>query len=90
MARNEHHTDGVVLDSEQSTVLDWLSRQLVENEPEGRVERIVTHAAVVLLAGDRAYKIKRAVRYPYLDYSTLAHRKNAVSGTQTLARPISA
>jgi aminoglycoside phosphotransferase family enzyme/predicted kinase len=41
------------------------------------VRRIDTHAASVFLAGDRAYKIKRAVRYPFLDYSTLALRKAA-------------
>lgn len=41
------------------------------------VERIDTHASVVLLAGDRAWKLKRAVRYPYLDYSTLLRRRHA-------------
>jgi hypothetical protein len=40
-----------------------------------RVERIDTHGASVFLAGDRAYKMKRAVRYPYMDFSTLALRK---------------
>jgi aminoglycoside phosphotransferase family enzyme/predicted kinase len=41
------------------------------------VHRIDTHAASVFLEGDRALKIKRAVRFPYLDYSTLAKRKAA-------------
>lgn len=41
------------------------------------VKRIDTHAARVFLAGGRAYKIKRAVKYPYLDYSTLAKREAA-------------
>jgi aminoglycoside phosphotransferase family enzyme/predicted kinase len=41
------------------------------------VARIDTHSAVVFLAGDRAFKIKRAVRYPFLDFSTLAKRKAA-------------
>jgi aminoglycoside phosphotransferase family enzyme/predicted kinase len=41
------------------------------------VQRIDTHAASVFLDGDRALKIKRAVRFPYLDYSTLAKRKAA-------------
>ncbi len=39
------------------------------------VERIDTHASVVFLAGNRAYKLKRAVRFSYLDYSTLALRE---------------
>lgn len=41
------------------------------------VERIATHASLVFLAGDRAYKVKRAVKYPYLDFSTLEKRRRA-------------
>jgi uncharacterized protein len=41
------------------------------------VHRIDTHGAAVFLEGTRALKIKRAVRFPYLDYSTLAKRKAA-------------
>ena len=39
------------------------------------VERIETHASIVFLAGERAWKLKRAVRYDYLDYSTAARRR---------------
>ncbi|MGH6929603.1 MAG: AAA family ATPase, partial [Dongiaceae bacterium] len=39
------------------------------------VERIDTHASIVFLAGERAYKLKRAVRYSYLDYATVAARE---------------
>jgi aminoglycoside phosphotransferase family enzyme/predicted kinase len=41
------------------------------------VKRIDTHASVVFLDEDRALKIKRAVRLPFLDYSTLVKRKAA-------------
>src|SRR5664280_950123 len=41
------------------------------------VTRIVTHAARVFLAGARALKIKRAVRFPFLDFSSLAKRRAA-------------
>jgi hypothetical protein len=41
------------------------------------VQRIDTHAASVFLAGERALKVKRAVHFPFLDYSTLAKRKEA-------------
>ena len=34
----------------------------------GGVKRIDTHGAHVFLAGERVYTIKRAVKYPYLDY----------------------
>ena len=39
------------------------------------VERIETHASIVFLAGTRAWKLKRAVQYDYLDFSTVARRK---------------
>jgi aminoglycoside phosphotransferase family enzyme/predicted kinase len=41
------------------------------------VKRIDTHAALVFLAGDRVLKIKRAVRFPFLDFSTLGKRRAA-------------
>ena len=41
------------------------------------VTRIDTHASVVFLAGQTAIKIKRAVRFPFLDYSTVQKRKQA-------------
>lgn len=46
-------------------------------EPEG-VKRIDTHGAMIFLAGEFAYKIKRAVRLPYLDFSTLNRRLKAM------------
>jgi aminoglycoside phosphotransferase family enzyme/predicted kinase len=51
------------------------------------VQRIDTHAASVFLAGDVAYKIKRAVRFPFLDYSTLAKRKAACEAELAVNRP---
>jgi uncharacterized protein len=41
------------------------------------VERIDTHISSVFLAGDRAYKLKKAVRLPFLDFSTLEARHAA-------------
>src|SRR6185436_2558349 len=41
------------------------------------VRRIDTHAASVFLAGKRAFKVKRVVKFPFLDYSTAAKRKAA-------------
>jgi aminoglycoside phosphotransferase family enzyme/predicted kinase len=35
-----------------------------------------THISHVFLAGDLAYKVKKAVRYSFLDYSTLAKRRH--------------
>ncbi len=51
------------------------------------VKRIDTHAATVFLAGDRAFKIKRAVRFPFLDYSTLDRRKAACAAELEVNHP---
>jgi len=41
------------------------------------VETVETHISIVFLAGDRAYKLKRAVKYPYLDFTTPEARRDA-------------
>lgn len=51
------------------------------------VRRIDTHAACVFLAGDRALKIKRAVRFPFLDYSSLDKRRAACEAELAVNRP---
>ena len=51
------------------------------------VERIDTHAASVFLAGTRAFKVKRAVRLPFLDYSTLEKRRAACAAELEANRP---
>ncbi len=51
------------------------------------VTRIDTHSAHVFLAGDRAWKIKRAVRYDYLDFSTLVRRKAVLDRELALNAP---
>jgi len=64
--------------AEQQPVIDALSAPATYGLPDGeKVERNETHGAVVFLAGDRAYKLKRAVKYPYLDYSTPELRRKA-------------
>lgn len=54
-----------------------------------RVEQIDTHGAHVFLAGQIAYKMKRAVRYPFLDYSTLEKRHAACLAEIEANRPFS-
>jgi uncharacterized protein len=51
------------------------------------VRRIDTHAATVFLAGSRALKIKRAVRFPFLDFSTLDKRKAACAAELAVNAP---
>jgi hypothetical protein len=58
-----------------------------ETHGDQKVHRIDTHAAAVFLAGDRALKIKRAVRFPFLDYSTLGKRRQACEAELAVNAP---
>lgn len=53
---------------DQSEVIDFLVRRLAP------ARRIDTHGAVVFLTDERAYKLKRAVKFPYMDFSTVDRR----------------
>jgi aminoglycoside phosphotransferase family enzyme/predicted kinase len=44
--------------------------------PAQAVEVVETHISWVLLAGDYAYKVKKPVKLPFLDFSTLAARRH--------------
>ncbi len=57
------------------------------NHGGAAVKRIDTHAAVIFLAGPRAFKVKRAVSFPFLDYSTLERRREACELELRINRP---
>lgn len=54
---------------DQSEVIALLEKRLAP------AKRIDTHGAVVFLSGERAYKLKRAVKFPYMDFSTAERRR---------------
>ena len=54
--------------------------------PGAAVERITTHAAIVFLVGERAFKMKRAVRYSFLDFTTFHRRRRALEAELELNR----
>lgn len=45
-------------------------------QPGTPVETVQTHISTVLLAGEHAYKFKKPLRLPFLDFSTLAQREH--------------
>lgn len=51
-----------------------------------RIETIETHAACVVLAGDKAFKIKKRVKLPFLDFTTLDERRRALARELELNR----
>ena len=53
-------------EAEQAPVVAYFARG---------AKRIDTQGAIVFLRGDEAMKIRRAIRLPFLDYSTLEKRR---------------
>lgn len=51
-----------------------------------KVERVDTHISSVFLAGDRAFKLKRAVTLPFLDFASLEQRRAACEAEVALNR----
>lgn len=53
---------------------------------DAEVTEIETHISRIFIAGDRALKMKRAVRFPYLDFTTLQGREAACRAEVELNR----
>jgi len=64
----------------------FLMRGDAYRPPVAKVTGRETHMSQVFLAGDRAYKLKKPVRFPYLDFSTLARREAACRAELRLNR----
>src|SRR6516164_4883388 len=62
----------------QQAVVQFLSQPESYPHEAESVSRIETHAAIVFLAGEFAYKLKRAIKLPYLDFSTAQRRRIAL------------
>jgi len=54
--------------------------------PGQPVEHVETHAAHVFLVGDRAFKIKKDVLLPYLDFSSLEKRRTVLAAELEINR----
>jgi len=66
--------------------VDFLSRPEAYDPPPRDVMRRETHMSWVFLAGERVYKLKKPVRFPYLDFSTLTRREAACRAELRLNR----
>ncbi len=61
---------------EQADLVEAFAHGAVAGAP-GPIERIDTHLSHVFLTADKAFKLKRAVRLPFVDFSTCAQRRAA-------------
>ncbi len=76
-------------EAEAPTLVDkiaFLRRSASYRPPVSEVTSRETHMSLVFLAGDRAYKLKKPVRFPYLDFSTLERREAACRAELKLNR----
>ncbi len=75
--------------ADQAEVIGFLSDP-ASHAGSDRVERVETHGNLVFLSGSEAWKIKRAVRFPYMDFSTLEKRRAACEREVAINRRFSA
>ena len=62
---------------DQTEVEAFLQAWRPPGSAPAQAQIITTHISKIFLAGDRALKLKRAVRYPYVDFSDAARRHAA-------------
>src|SRR3989442_9887302 len=65
--------ESIMITEDQTAVIELLGSSSTHGGVP--VERIDTHTSVVFLAGTHAWKLKRAVLFDYLDFSTAARRQ---------------
>jgi len=63
-------------ENRQSTLIAALQKDRAYTHPVSSIEVIETHISWVILTGEFAYKIKKAVRLDFLDFSTLDRREH--------------
>jgi len=76
----------VVSEPSLADKIEFLMRGDSYRPPVREVVRHETHMSEVFLADDRVYKLKKPVRFPYLDFSTLGRREAACRAELKLNR----
>ncbi|HKJ08888.1 MAG TPA: hypothetical protein VKA76_07370 [Gammaproteobacteria bacterium] len=65
---------GIAMSTDLQAKIDRLSRPEAYPEDSPTVEVVTTHMSCVFLTAQHAYKLKKPVRYPFLDFSTIEAR----------------
>jgi len=74
---------------DQSGLVAAFEAGCVEGAP-GPVEHVRTHVSEVFLTRDRAFKLKRAVKLPFVDFTTLESRRAACEAELAVNRRMAA
>ena len=70
-----HPTPSTIATPTLDEILHALHQPACYPHHPDRVEMVQTHISAVFLAGEEVYKLKKPVRFSFLDYSTLALRQ---------------
>jgi aminoglycoside phosphotransferase family enzyme/predicted kinase len=70
----------------QSSLVEAMTQRGFYPKAPAEVLHYETHISHIFIAGDLAYKIKKAVRHPFVDYSTLAKRRHFLTEELQLNR----
>lgn len=73
--------------SQEAEIVAFLSAAGTYLLPGGHVDVVETHCARVFLAGNEAFKVKKRVKFPFLDFTTIDKRFAACQREIDLNRP---
>ncbi len=74
-------------DSEEREIVAFLSDRATYPSRVAKVDVVETHVARVFLAGDEVYKVKKRVKLPFVDFSTLDNRRRAAARELAINKP---
>lgn len=74
-AKSDNSQSGGTRDVGLKEKVAFLGSSATYPEPPPRVDREETHMSWVFLAGDTVFKLKKPVKYPFLDFSTIDARE---------------
>ncbi len=78
--------DENITPDDQTRVIEFLSKP--ESYPHNTtdIETVETHISIIFLTGDKAYKLKKAIKFPYLDFRSLSHRHDVCENEVAINR----
>jgi aminoglycoside phosphotransferase family enzyme/predicted kinase len=60
-----------------ASIVRWLESPATWGDNNGKVQKIETHISQVFLVGDLVYKLKKPIKFAFLDFSSLTKREHA-------------
>jgi uncharacterized protein len=74
--------------NDQNLIEKMKQTNFYPHETKDKIEVVQTHVSIVFLTGEYAYKVKKAVNFGFLDFSTLEKRKHFCEQELSMNQPI--